>query len=126
MVNRKRQKQNQILFKTIVDFTTQIIYFLGMKKLKIDPNKIIRVKPRMIKEGPDVAPLFTIILGFLLGIVFMSLVSCEEQKSQKEIPTEITNVTEYTYQECEYIKVGIGTRAWGRHKGNCKNPIHKK
>ena len=79
MVNRKCQKQNQILFKTIVDFTTQIIYFLGMKKLKIDPNKIIRVKPRMIKEGPDVAPLFTIILGFLLGIVFMSLVSCEEQ-----------------------------------------------
>ena len=126
MVNRKRQKQNQILFKTIVDFTTQIIYFLGMKKLKIDPNKIIRVKPRMIKEGPDVAPLFTIILGFLLGIVFMSLVSCEEQKSQKEILTEITNVTEYTYQECEYIKVGIGTRAWGTHKGNCKNPIHKK
>jgi len=85
-----------------------------MKKTKTDPNKIIRVKPRMIKEGPDVAPLFTIILGFLLGIVFMSLVSCEEQKSQKEIPTEITNVTEYTYQECEYIKVGIGTRAWGQ------------
>jgi hypothetical protein len=25
MVNRKRQKQNQILFKTIVDFRTQII-----------------------------------------------------------------------------------------------------
>jgi len=73
-----------------------------MKKTKTDPNKIIRVKPRMIKEG------------------------CEEQKSQKEIPTEITNVTEYTYQECEYIKVGIGTRAWGTHKGNCKNPIHKK
>jgi hypothetical protein len=31
-----------------------------MKKPKIDLNKIIRVKPRMIKEGPDVAPLFTI------------------------------------------------------------------
>jgi len=89
-----------------------------MKKTKTDPNKIIRVKPRMIKEGPDVAPLFTIILGFLLGIVFMSLVSCEEQKSQKEIPTEITNVTEYTYQECEYIKVGIGTRAWGDRSRN--------
>jgi len=82
LVNRKCQKQNQILFKTIVDLTTQIIYFLGMKKPKIDPNKIIRVKPRMIKEGPDVAPLFTIILGFLLGIVFMSLVSCVQQKLQ--------------------------------------------
>ena len=94
MVNSKCSKQNQILFKTIVDLTTQIIYFLGMKKPKIDPNKIIKVKPRMVKEGPDVGTLFTMILGFLLGIVFMSLVSCEEQKSQKEIPTEITNVTE--------------------------------
>jgi hypothetical protein len=134
LVNRKRQKQNQILFKTIVDFTTQIIYFLGMKKLKIDPNKIIRVKPRMIKEGPDVAPLFTIILGFLLGIVFMSLVSCEEQKSQKEEPIGLRqksddrhkNVTEFTYGGCEYIRVGYGQSAWGSHKGNCINPIHKK
>ena len=119
-------KELVLIIKTIVDLTTQIIYFLGMKKPKIDLNKIIRVKPRMVKEGPDVGPIFAMILGFLLGIVFMSLVSCEEQKSQKEIPTEITNVTEYTYQECEYIKVGIGTRAWGTHKGNCKNPIHKK
>ena len=126
MVNRKRQKQNQILFKTIVDLTTQIIYFLGMKKPKIDPNKIIKVKPRIVKEGTDVGPLFAMIIGFLLGMILITLVSCEEQKSQKEIPTEITNVTEYTYQECEYIKVGIGTRAWGTHKGNCKNPIHKK
>ena len=96
-----------------------------MKKPKIDPNKIIRVKPRMVKEGVDVSPLFAMILGFLLGMVLMTLVSCEEQKSQKEIPTELTNVTEITYQGCEYIKVGLGTRAWGTHKGNCKNPIHK-
>ena len=126
MVNRRCQKQNQILFKTIVDLTTQIIYFLGMKKPKIDPNKIIKVKPKMVKEGVDVGPLFAMIIGFLLGMILITLVSCEEQKSQKEIPTEITNVTEYTYQDCEYIKVGIGTRAWGTHKGNCKNPIHKK
>ena len=134
MVNRKCQKQNQILFKTIVDLTIQIIYFLGMKKPKIDLNKIIRVKPRMIKEGPDVAPLFTIILGFLLGIVFMSLVSCEEQKSQIEEPIGLRqksdehykNVTEFTYGGCEYIRVGYGQNAWGSHKGNCINPIHKK
>ena len=134
MVNRKCQKQNQILFKTIVDLTIQIIYFLGMKKPKIDLNKIIRVKPRMIKEGPDVAPLFTIILGFLLGIVFMSLVSCEEQKSQIEEPIGLRqksddrhkNVTEFTYGGCEYIRVGYGQSAWGSHKGNCINPIHKK
>ena len=37
-----------------------------------------------------------------------------------------TNVTEYTYGGCEYIKVGTGQNAWGSHKGNCKNPIHKK
>lgn len=30
MVNSKCSKQNQILFKIIVDLTTQIIYFLGM------------------------------------------------------------------------------------------------
>lgn len=126
MVNSKCSKQNQILFKIIVDLTTQIIYFLGMKRPKIDLNKIIRVKPKMVKESPDVGALFAMILGFLLGMTLITLVSCEEQKSQKEIPTEITNVTEYTYQKCEYIKVGIGTRAWGTHKGNCKNPIHKK
>ena len=134
MVNSKCSKQNQILFKTIVDLTIQIIYFLGMKKPKIDLNKIIRVKPRMIKEGPDVAPLFTIILGFLLGIVFMSLVSCEEQKSQIEEPIGLRqksddrhkNVTEFTYGGCEYIRVGYGQNAWGSHKGNCTNPIHKK
>ena len=73
MVNRKRQKQNQILFKTIVDLTTQIIYFLGMKKPKIDPDKIISVKPRMVKEGPDVGLLFVMILGFLVGMTLISI-----------------------------------------------------
>ena len=97
-----------------------------MKKPKIDPNKIIRVKPKMLKESPDAGALFAMILGFLLGMILITLVSCEEQKSQKEIPAELTNVTEITYQGCEYIKVGLGTRAWGTHKGNCKNPIHKK
>ncbi len=53
-----------------------------MKKPKIDPNKIIRVKPKMVKEGPDVGSLFAMILGFLLGMFLMTLVSCEEQKPQ--------------------------------------------
>ena len=134
MVNRKRQKQNQILFKTIVDLTTQIIYFLGMKKPKIDPNKIIRVKPKMVKEGPDVGPIFAMILGFLLGMILISLVSCEEQKPQIKEPIGLRqqsderykNVTEFTYGGCQYIKVGYGDCAWGSHKGNCTNPIHKK
>jgi len=134
LVNRKRQKQNQILFKTIVDLTIQIIYFLGMKKPKIDLNKIIRVKPKMVKEGVDVGPLFAMIIGFLLGMVLMTLVSCEEQKPQIEEPIGLRqksddrhkNVTEFTYGGCEYIRVGYGQSAWGSHKGNCTNPIHKK
>jgi hypothetical protein len=105
-----------------------------MKKPKIDPNKIIRVKPKMVKESPDVGILFAMIIGFLLGMILITLVSCEEQKPQKEIPTELSKTTEnyyqrvseFTYEGCEYIKVGTGQNAWGSHKGNCKNPIHKK
>ena len=133
MVNTKCSKQNQILFKTIVDLTTQIIYFLVMKKPKIDLDKIIRVKPKMVKEGPDVGLLFVMILGFLLGMVLISLTSCDEQPKSKEEPIGLRqksdehykNVTEYTYGGCEYIKVGYGQNAWGSHKGNCSNPIHK-
>jgi hypothetical protein len=105
-----------------------------MKKPKIDLNKIIRVKPRMVKEGPDVGPIFAMILGFLLGMILITLVSCEEQKSQIEEPIGLRqksdehykNVTEFTYGGCEYIRVGYGQNAWGSHKGNCINPIHKK
>ena len=135
MVNSKCSKQNQILFKTIVDLTIQIIYFLGMKKPKIDPNKIIKVKPRMVKEGPDVGTLFAMVLGFLLGMILISLVSCGGQNTQQiEEPIGLRqksddrhkNVTEFTYGGCEYIRVGYGQSSWGSHKGNCTNPIHKK
>ena len=95
-----------------------------MKKPKIDPNKVIRTEPRMVKDGPDVGALFAMIIGFVIGMLLITLVSCEEQKSQKQPLTELTNVTEITYQGCEYIRVGLGTRTWGTHKGNCKNPIH--
>lgn len=103
--------------------------------MKVDPNKVIRVKPKMVKEGPDVGPLFAMILGFLLGMILMLLVSCEHQRSQTAVkpPKELSktaddyyrNVTEFTYEGCEYIKVSSGQNAWGSHKGNCKNPIHK-
>jgi hypothetical protein len=46
-----------------------------MKKPKIDPNKIIKVKPRMVKESFDGGPLLAMILGFLLGMVLISLIS---------------------------------------------------
>jgi hypothetical protein len=33
----------------------------------------------------------------------------------------------YTLDGCEYIQVqGVPGFAWGTHKGNCKNSIHKK
>ena len=44
-----------------------------MKKIKIDPKKVIRVKPRMVKEGSDVGLLFAMILGFLVGMTLISI-----------------------------------------------------
>jgi hypothetical protein len=102
-----------------------------MKKIKLDPNKIIKIPPRMENDGPDVNLLLVIIIGIALGLF---LISCNEQSKVKEKPIGLRqqsddhyrNVTEYTYGGCEYIKVGFGQNAWGSHKGNCKNPIHKK
>jgi hypothetical protein len=50
----------------------------------------------MKEEGPDVGLLFVMIFGLLFGMALVSLTSCEEQKPQKETPSEITGVTEYT------------------------------
>ena len=70
----------------------------------------------------------------LFLIVLSLLVSCEGQNSQPiEKPIGLRqksddrhkNVTEFTYGGCEYIRVGYGQSAWGSHKGNCSNPIHK-
>jgi hypothetical protein len=32
----------------------------------------------------------------------------------------------YTLEGCEYIVIPGSYFTWGTHKGNCKNPIHKK
>jgi hypothetical protein len=45
-----------------------------MKKIKINPKKVIKVRPKTIKEGPDVGPLFVMILGFLLGMILISII----------------------------------------------------
>jgi len=106
-----------------------------MKKPKIDPNKVIRIEPRMVKEGPEIGSLLTMMVGFTIGMLFILLMSCEGQKSVPvvEPPKELSKTTEnyyqrvseFTYEGCEYIKVGFGKNVWGSHKGNCKNPIHK-
>ena len=80
-------------------------------------------------SGPEI--LIVLILGIALGLF---LISCNEQPKVKEQPIGLRqksddrykNVTEFTYGGCEYIKVGYGQSAWGSHKGNCINPIHKK
>jgi hypothetical protein len=90
----------------------------------------------MKKEGIDVGSLIAMIIGFCLGMILLTLVSCKEQESETvvEPPKELSKTTdnyyqrvvEYTYEGCEYIKVGYSKSIWGAHKGNCKNPIHKK
>ena len=74
----------------------------------------------------------------LFLIVLSLLVSCEGNIQVSTKPKEepiglrqksdehYKNVTEFTYGGCEYIRVGYGQNAWGSHKGNCINPIHKK
>ena len=106
-----------------------------MKKVKVDPNKVIRVKPKMVKESPGMSPTSLMIMGILLMSIGVTMFSCIEQESEtvaeptKELSKTTDNyyqrVVEYTYEGCEYIKVGFGKSIWGSHKGNCKNPIHK-
>jgi hypothetical protein len=73
----------------------------------------------------------------LFLIVLSLLVSCEGNIQVSTQPKEepiglrqksdehYKNVTEFTYGGCEYIRVGYGQNAWGSHKGNCTNPIHR-
>lgn len=107
---------------------------MKFKKTKLDPNKIIKVPPRMEKEGPDVNLLLVMIIGIALGLF---LISCNQKPKDEQKPQEplklskvsenyYLKVTEYTYEGCEYIKVGYGKSIWGSHKGNCKNAIHNK
>ena len=104
-----------------------------MRLPKIEPKKVIKVKPKMVEEGPDAGILFVMILGFLLGMI---LISCDQQPKLDQKPQEpielskdnenyYYRVVEYTYEGCDYIKVGYGKSIWGSHKGNCQNPIHK-
>jgi len=58
----------------------------------------------------------------------ITLLSCSSNNTQTvKGPEELNSdrVTEFTYEGCEYVRIGFGERAWGSHKGNCKNPIHK-
>jgi hypothetical protein len=76
------------------------------------------------------------VLGTSVGTILIGIGSCEQQQKVKQGPQQpielskdnenyYYKVVEYTYEGCEYIKVGYGKSIWGSHKGNCKNPIHK-
>lgn len=76
------------------------------------------------------------VLGTCVGTILIGIGSCEQQQKVKQGPQQpielskdnenyYYKVVEYTYEGCEYIKVGYGKSIWGSHKGNCKNPIHK-
>jgi hypothetical protein len=72
----------------------------------------------------------TVILIFITLFLFSCGYQTPEVNEQpiglrQQSDDRYTNVTEYTYGGCEYIKVGYGQNAWGSHKGNCNNPIHK-
>ena len=77
-----------------------------------------------------------LLIILLIVIMIFMLFSCSNTSNNQQIEKpiglrqksdeEYTNVTEYTYGGCEYIKVGYLQNAWGSHKGNCSNPIHKK
>jgi hypothetical protein len=78
--------------------------------------------------------LIGILAAFLVAI---NMVSCNENRGQKtpeskRMELDSTsmyldqNYKVYTLEGCEYIVVGYSQLRWGSHKGNCKNPIHKK
>ena len=69
--------------------------------------------------------LFLIVLSLLVSCEGNVQVSTQPIGLRQKADEHYKNVTEYTYGGCEYIKVGYGQNAWGSHKGNCSNPIHK-
>ena len=44
-----------------------------MEKIKINPKKIIKVKPQMIKDTTGAEMLIAMIIGILFGMVLISL-----------------------------------------------------
>ena len=71
----------------------------------------------------------TPLLILICAAVLISIAtSCEDRVQVSSQPTDLSDfkdVEVMVYDNCEYVVVGHGTRAWGSHKGNCKNPIHK-
>ena len=83
----------------------------------------------------NIDSLFPVFLFGLLTLVSSCGSSVETERKIQAIDTNNTlklatynynGPSTYTYEGCEYIVVVNGSATWGSHKGNCKNPIHKK
>jgi len=82
--------------------------------------------------------LATLLIGMMGGCIDKPTSNKEDQltdtvtKQNQIVKDTVLNgkyyylaVKEYTYQGCQYIRVGYRAEVWGAHKGNCSNPIHK-
>lgn len=73
---------------------------------------------------------------FFMILFFLTIIhSCafDEASADKREPAKyLDKSSKYCNQQydvylldgCEYIVVDAGSRQWGSHKGDCKNPIH--
>ena len=76
-----------------------------------------------------------ILVTVIIGITILSYKN--EATKKPEVVHEIKKLSTssekydiyyeiYTLEGCEYIVIPGSYFTWGTHKGNCKNPIHKK
>ena len=76
-----------------------------------------------------------ILVTVIIGITILSYKN--ESTKKPEVVHEIKKLSTssekydiyyeiYTLEGCEYIVIPGSYFTWGTHKGNCKNPIHKK
>jgi hypothetical protein len=75
-------------------------------------------------------PLSLIMVLFLVVVIALLFVSCEDEPKTSQEPERIdvdsssTVYRIYVLDGCEYVCFGINERRWGGHKGDCQNPIH--
>lgn len=80
-------------------------------------------------------------MKYFVLIFAVTLCSCGNDASQSNVPPKEVRMDTLThdhqrydrqvdivkYDGCEYLIVNaVSNSAWGTHKGNCKNPEHKR
>lgn len=76
------------------------------------------------------------IIGIFAAIIIHFCVKQQAENTPESIKKQIAvsttvytgdikkELTECTYEGCQYIFVNMGNQSWGSHKGNCNNKIH--